>query len=125
MKIRKAQKDVFAAQAAELFPQRLRQLLSEHLPERRRELEGEEGLARVRAAGEEARARGYLGERDAARWVALGWVLGPGFAEEPWAAKILADPSLEDPTARVEALWAAAEDHELDQAAHDTAAALS
>lgn len=125
MKIRKAQKDVFAAQAAELFPQRLRALLVQHLPERREELSGEEGLATVRALGEEARAKGYVGERDAARWVALGYVLGPDFAEQPWAAKVLADPSLEDPTARVEALWAAAEDHELDQAAHDTAAALS
>jgi hypothetical protein len=125
VKIREAQRDAFAAQAAEIFPERLRALLAQHLPERSEELEGEEGLARVRVAGEEARARGYVGERDAARWVALGWVLGPGFAEEPWAAKILADEGHATPTERIEALWAAAEDHEIDEAARATAKALS
>jgi pimeloyl-ACP methyl ester carboxylesterase len=116
MKIRRTQREAFAARAAETFPERVRALLLRRLPERRAEIEGEAALAKVRAQIEAARARGFAGERDAARWVALAWLFGDGFAEEPWAVAVLVDPRHETPTARVEALWEAAEDRALDAA---------
>jgi hypothetical protein len=113
MKIRQSQRDAFAAHAAETFPHRVQTVLVAELPARRAELEGDAGLARVRAALDEARTRGFAGERDACKWVALGYLLGEGFAEEPWAAAVLADPAHDTPTARVEALWATAEERAL------------
>ena len=73
---------------------------------------------------EQARARGFTGERDTATFVTLGFVLGEGFAAEPWAAKILDDPSLATPTERVDALWAEAKARELDDAAASMTKAL-
>jgi hypothetical protein len=125
MKITRVQKDAFEARASELFPRRVQELLCEHLPERRAELEGPRGLSRINASIGKARERGYAGERDAAKFVALGVVLGDGFEAQPWAAEILDDARYETPTDRIEALWAAAKQRELDDAAHTTAAALS
>jgi hypothetical protein len=42
----------------------------------------------------------------------------------PWAAPVLADPGLEGPTDRIEALWEAAKRRELDEAARDAAKAM-
>jgi hypothetical protein len=114
MKIHKAQRDAFEARAAETFPERVRALLSAKLPERRLELEGERGLGRVTLAIDRARARGFEGERDVCKLVALSYVLGEAFAAEPWAAAVLDDPRHETPTDRIDALWAAAEQRELD-----------
>ena len=124
MKIRKEQKEVLEAHALAILPARLRTTLVRHLPERREDLEGAEGLLRVEAAVEQARARGFTGERDTAKFVTLGFVLGEGFAAEPWAAKILDDPGLATPTDRVEALWIEAKARELDDAAASMTQAL-
>ena len=124
MKIRKEQKEVLEANALAILPARLRATLRQHLPERREDLEGAEGLQRVEAAVEQARARGFTGERDTAKFVTLGFVLGEGFAAEPWAATILDDPRLETPTERVEALWIEAKARELDDAAASMTQAL-
>jgi hypothetical protein len=117
VKIRKEQKEVLEAHALAILPARVRALLRTHLPEQREDLEGAPGLARVEAAVEKARARGFTGERDATKFVALGFVLGEGFAAEPWAAKILDDPGLATPGERIEALWGEAKARELSDAA--------
>ncbi len=124
MKIRKEQKEVLEAHALAILPARVRALLRAHLPEQREDLEGAPGLARVEAAIENARARGFTGERDAAKFVTLGFVLGEGFAAEPWAATILDDPRHATPTERVEALWVEAKARELDDAAASMTQAL-
>ncbi len=124
MKIRREQKEALREIALELLPRRVRAMLREHLPEQREALDGEDGLARVEAAVERARERGFTGERDVAKFVMLGFVLGEGFAAEPWAAKILDDPRLETPTERIEALWAEAKARELDDAAASMTQAL-
>ena len=124
MKIRKEQKAILEAHALSILPARVRALLREHLPDKREDLEGDAGLARVEAAVEKARARGFTGERDITKLVALGFVLGEGFAAEPWAAKILDDPLLATPTERVEALWGEAKARELDDAAASMTKAL-
>jgi hypothetical protein len=124
MKIRKEQREVFEARAMEIFPPRLRAFLTTQFPERRPDLEGGAGLERVEAAVGAARERGFTGERDVTLFVTLGFVLGEGFASEPWAARILLDENLSNPTDRVQALWSAARDREMDGAAADLASAL-
>lgn len=125
MKIHKAQRDAFEAQAAETFPARVRTLLHDRLPERRAELAGEEGLERVRAVITRAHAYGFTGERDACKFAALSYLLGHGFEDAPWAKGVLADPARRTPTERIEALWDRAEERELDEGANDTLEALS
>lgn len=124
MKLIQAQRDAFEARAEETFPARVRAILEKHLPERREEFAGSHGLSRLRAAIDDARARGFEGERDAAKFVALGVVLGRGFEAEPWAAEILGDPRFKTPTDRIEALWATAKRRAQDEDARSIAAAL-
>jgi len=124
LRISKEQKDTFEAHAAEHFPERLQVVLLDKLPEKKETLSGLSGREMIASRIERARERGFLGELDASRFVALGFVLGDGFSEEPWAAAILADGSYETPTDRVEALWTMAEQRELDKAAEETARAL-
>jgi hypothetical protein len=124
MKIHQAQRDAFGAQAQETFPRRVRALLAARMPERRAELEGAEGLARVEAQVVRARARGFTGERSACKFVTLSFVLGEGFAEEPWAVAVLGDARLTTPTERMETLWDAAARRELDEAQTEITKAL-
>jgi hypothetical protein len=124
VKMMKAQRDAFEARAEELFPLRVQAILCNHLPERREELEGPRGLSRLRSSIDGARERGFEGERDAAKFVALGVVLGRGFDAEPWAAEIIGDPRFATPTDRIEALWAAAKRRAQDEDARSIAAAL-
>jgi hypothetical protein len=124
VKIRKEQREAFEARALELFPPRLRAFLAAQFPDRRRELEGGAGLERVEARVGDARERGFRGERDITLFVALGFVLGEGFASEPWAAQILRDEGIETPTERAEALWSAAKSRAMDGAAASLASAL-
>lgn len=125
MKIHKAQRDAFEAQAAETFPVRVRTLMHDRLPERRAELAGDEGLERVRGVIARAHAYGFVGERDACKYVALSYLLGHGFEDAPWAKGVLADPARKTPTERIEALWDLAEERALDEGANDTIKALS
>jgi hypothetical protein len=124
LRIRKGQKATFAEHAATSFPERLRAALLNKLPEQRGILSGRDGINLIASRIHVARTRGFVGERDVARFVALGFVLGEGFAEEPWATSIFANVSLSTPTDRIEALWAMAEQRELDQAAESMARAL-
>lgn len=124
MKIRTVQREAFEARAAETFPQRVRTFLADRLPEHRAELMGPLGLHQVSAVIEEARARGFEGERDVVKLVTLSYVLGAEILAEPWAAAVLEDPSHPTPTARIDALWTAAERRELDEAQADLTRAL-
>jgi hypothetical protein len=124
LRISKEQKDSFEARAAELFPDRLQVLLLDKLPEQEGVLAGPSGRELVAQRIDTARERGFVGERDAAQFVALGFVLGEGFPEEPWAKAVLEDASFETPTDRIEALWRAAEHRALDEAAGSTARAM-
>ncbi len=119
MKIRKAQMQVFEAHSLSLVPKRLQILLSNRLPDRRHELVGPAGLSRIEAAVDRARERGFLSERAAAKFVTLAFVLGDGFAAEPWAAAILDDATISSASERIDLLWEAAKSRELAEAARD------
>jgi hypothetical protein len=124
LRISKEQKDAFEARAAELFPDRLQALLLDKLPEQEPVLAGPAGRELVAARIDHARERGFVGERDAAQFVALGFVLGEGFESEPWATAVLEDEAQETPTAKIEALWRAAEHRALDEGARSAASAM-
>ncbi|WAS96590.1 hypothetical protein [Nannocystis punicea] len=125
MRIDRAQQDQFAAEATSRFPERLRSFLSGRFREHAGALAGPAGLELVNGRIVEARTRGFVGERDIARYVTLGFVLGEGFVAEPWARAVFADSAIRTPTERIETLWRTAEHRELDDAAGSTARAMS
>jgi len=74
---------------------------------------GEEALRNlVRRSYTAAKQYGLAAERSAMIYLALAYVLGAGFDHDPlypWAAAVLIDPALTDPTQKGNALYAAAQ----------------
>ena len=110
--IREAQLEAFAGAVDAGLHRRLAAHLRDHFPDDCAEL-GEEGLGEVVEQGvERAAAHGFEVERDVALYLGLVFVLGPEFDEDPalpWARRVLEDPRLETAGARMDALWAEAE----------------
>jgi len=70
--------------------------------------------SRIRAAVQEARRHGFIGDSQVCRYVDLSFVLGPDFDQDPslpWAAEILGDDRVTDPEMRMDLLYEAAMDH--------------
>ncbi len=110
--IRQAQLEAFAAAAEQGFERRLVKLLRQQFPDDCVDL-GDDGVTEVVELGiQRAAAHGLQVEGDVCLFVAMMFLFGPEFDEDPalpWAARVLGDARLETSGERIDALWAEAE----------------
>jgi len=113
-RVRQAPVEGFVASGGGDFDAYMRAKLTSIYPEKCADL-GEAGVrALIRAGVEFARSRDLTTERGVVVSIVLMLFLGSGFAQDPqfpWAARVLADPALQDPSARADALYAAAKEY--------------
>jgi len=113
-RVRQAPVEGFVASGGGDFDAYMRAKLNAIYPEKCADL-GEEGLrALVRQGVEFARNHDLTTERGVVVSIVLMLFLGSGFAEDPqfpWAAQVLADPALKEPSARADRLYSAAKEY--------------
>ena len=105
--IRETQMAVFEQAAVRNFENRLLEHVEKFFP-KHREIQGEEPARRVIRLGiERAEPYGLVSERDLHLYVGLMFMLGGYFDQDPqlpWAAQMLADENIVDPSTRVDLL---------------------
>jgi hypothetical protein len=109
-KIRREQKEVFAAMSVDEFQRKVRIHLQACFPERCRQLGEAEMSNAVLRGMDRARALGLVSERDVCKYLSLVFACGEGFDGEagvPGARAILAPKSI-SPEDRLEQLYQAA-----------------
>jgi len=109
--IRQAQITLFQQLALRQFEDRVIAHLQASFPDMLADL-GEAGTrALVGDATRHAQQYGFETERDITLFIDLALVLGPQFDELPWAAEILHDKFILDPTVRIDTLYECALQH--------------
>jgi len=107
MVIRKKQMDTFESDARKRFTDFMQSHLAEHFPEHSKAL-GPEGVRKAIEAGIERAGKYEIkSERDVCKFIDLQFAFGESFDSDgkyPWAAAVLNDPEIHDPTRRIETL---------------------
>ncbi len=115
MVIRQAQMGALADHVSRTFEDRMVAHLNKCFPSECRERGDPEVRAWIRYGIERASAYGITAQRDVCKYIDLMFVFGRDFDRDPnlpWAASILNDRALRDPTTNLETLYEAGKQHE-------------
>jgi hypothetical protein len=111
--LREQQLQAFRKVAVERFEERLLAHVEKHFTAQSRRLGRAQMLVVIRHSLERGAVHGFTTERDACLYLSLTLRLGGFFdidPQLPWAAAILSDPALSDPSLRIDCLYAEASD---------------
>jgi hypothetical protein len=112
LKIRKEQVDALSTASLREYERQATQHLFQVFPEKCREAGEKQVCEDVRYAIQRAGDYGIVSERDISLYLHLMFAFGRDFDRDPslpWAAQCLKDKSIPDPTARIERLYAMAD----------------
>ena len=107
MKIRRGQMEMLEDASRGRFLDFMDAHVREHFPDHAAAL-GPEGIRRACEAGiDRAAEHGMVSERDVCKFTSLMFAFGESFDSDPrypWAAEVLADPEIRNPSTRADAL---------------------
>jgi hypothetical protein len=108
IRIRREQKQAIAAGNRKDFEDRMVAHIRKFFPKHYEELKEENTRLLVDHEIDRAKSWGIVAERDVCKYIDLSLVFGPDFdtdGKQPWAAEILTDKRIDDPTHRTDKLF--------------------